>query len=137
MSDTFCWPIRVYYEDTDSAGVVYYANYLRFMERARTEWLRSLGIEQDILRDQYGVIFVVKSAQIDFIQPAKFNDELEVVSSISELRKASMIFQQDIRMDKDKDEVCQATIRIACLCVDTMKPCPIPNAILQGLPHAS
>jgi len=72
----FHWPIRVYYEDTDSGGVVYHANYLNYMERARTEWLRNLGFEQDILLQQYGLIFAVRAIDIDYIKPAQFNNEL-------------------------------------------------------------
>lgn len=135
MSREFSWPVRVYYEDTDSAGVVYYANYLRFMERARTEWLRSIGVEQDVLREQQAVIFVVRSVQIDFMQPARFNDALQVVSRIKELRKASMVFQQDIiKMDGGEPRVlCQASIRIAALRVDDMRPCPIPDDLLREI----
>ena len=80
--NVFLWPIRVYYEDTDAGGVVYHANYLKFMERARSEWLRSLGIEQDELREQNGVIFAILSAQVDYLLPAKFNDELLVSSEV-------------------------------------------------------
>ena len=76
----FQWPVRVYYEDTDSGGVVYYANYLRFMERARTEWMRELGFEQDVLIREEGVIFAVRSAKVDYLRPALFNDELNVVT---------------------------------------------------------
>ena len=73
---TFVWPVRVYWEDTDAGGVVYYANYLKFMERARSEWLRVLGFEQDVLRDDAGVVFVVRRVEIDYLSPARFNDQI-------------------------------------------------------------
>ena len=82
----FCWPVRVYYEDTDSGGVVYYANYLKFMERARTEYLRSLGFEQDQLRREQGILFTVHSLQVDFRLPARFNDLLEVSTHVSDVQ---------------------------------------------------
>ncbi|MDH3769271.1 MAG: YbgC/FadM family acyl-CoA thioesterase, partial [Gammaproteobacteria bacterium] len=89
MSKPFSWPTRVYYEDTDAGGVVYYANYLRFMERARTEWLRAVGVEHDQLRAEHGIIFVVVSAEIQFQSPAKFNDALEVSVSVTQVKNAS------------------------------------------------
>lgn len=82
----FHWPVRVYYEDTDSGGVVYYANYLKFMERARTEWLRSLGFEQDVLNAQHGIIFAVRSVTVEYLRPARFNDLLSVGVRLGERR---------------------------------------------------
>src|SRR5215472_4837935 len=93
----FHWSVRVYYEDTDLGGVVYHANYLRFMERARTEWLRSLGFEQDQLRDRLKVQFVVVEAKVEFRRPARFNDELQVGVRPHSLGRASIVFDQDIR----------------------------------------
>jgi acyl-CoA thioester hydrolase len=95
----FSWPVRVYYEDTDSGGVVYYANYLKFMERARTELLRSIGYQQDQLQQELGIIFAVHSANIRYKKPARFNDELNVVTSISALGKASIRFKQSIYLE--------------------------------------
>ncbi len=94
----FIWPVRVYYEDTDSGGVVYYANYLKFMERARTEWLRQLGFEQDELLEKEGILFAVRRVSVDYLRPARFNDELLVSASISKQGRASLTFQQEIRM---------------------------------------
>ena len=93
----FVWPIRVYYEDTDSGGVVYHANYLRFMERARTEWLRRLGFEQDRLRDEERVIFAVRRMELDFLAPARFNDALLVHTRLAAQRRASLLFEQSVR----------------------------------------
>ena len=91
----FLWPVRVYYEDTDSGGVVYYANYLKFMERARTEWLRQFGFEQDELIHNEGVIFAVRSVQVDYLLPARFNDELSVSAKLIEQGRASLTITEN------------------------------------------
>ncbi len=128
----FEWPLRVYYEDTDSGGVVYYANYLKFMERARTEYLRHLGFQQDQLIEQQNTIFAVRSIQLDYISPARFNDELVATAKIIEMKKASMLFEQRVyRKQQAEQTLCQGTIRIACLKADTFKPVAIPKAILE------
>ena len=92
----FGWPVRVYYEDTDAGGVVYYANYLRFLERARTEWLRALGFEQDALARDAGVIFAVRRVEVDYLKPARFNDALTVHARIAERGRASLVFAQEV-----------------------------------------
>ncbi|GMQ87200.1 MAG: tol-pal system-associated acyl-CoA thioesterase [Gammaproteobacteria bacterium] len=125
----FCWPVRVYYEDTDSGGVVYYANYLKFMERARTEYLRALGFEQDRLRQDQGILFTVHSIQIDFKRPARFNDALEVSAEISEQRRASLTFFQKVRRSGEAEALCSGHIRIACVDASSFKPAPIPDFI--------
>ena len=127
--ETFHWPVRVYYEDTDSGGVVYYANYLRFMERARTEWLRSLGVEQDLLIEQEGVLFAVRHVDLDYLKPARFNDLLEVSSKVIEFGRASLTFEQKItRMDAEtKTELCRGQVKIACLGAESFRPRPIPE----------
>jgi len=127
--ETFHWPVRVYYEDTDSGGVVYYANYLRFMERARTEWLRSLGVEQDRLIEQEGVLFAVRHVDVDYLKPARFNDQLEVTSRVIESGRASLTFEQTItRMDAEtKTELCRGQVKIACLGVESFRPRPLPE----------
>jgi acyl-CoA thioester hydrolase len=106
--NTFHWPVRIYYEDTDSGGVVYYANYLKFMERARTEWLRHSGFEQDEL---------IRS------------DLLTVSAAIVEQGRASLTFHQEVRREADNKLLCQGRIKIVSLKHDTMKPCAIPQAI--------
>lgn len=97
MATTFSFPVRVYYEDTDLGGVVYYANYLKFMERARTEWLRALGFEQDELLARDGVLFAVRSAQIDFLKPARFNDSLQVTVALTRPGRASITVHQRVQ----------------------------------------
>ncbi len=124
----FIWPVRVYYEDTDLGGVVYYANYLRFMERARTEWLRSLGIEQDELIDRFDVIFAVRQINVEYIQPARFNDELLVTASLIDFGKASMNLAQEITK-KQTGVLCKGTVKIASLKASTFKPCALPPAL--------
>lgn len=132
----FTWSVRVYYEDTDAGGVVYYANYLKYLERARTEWLRSLGFEQDKLAEEYGIIFAVRKVIIDYLKPAVFNDLLTVNAKIFEIRKASLLFEQSIT-NQLKDSLCQAQIKIACLDEKTMKPVSIPEHILSELDHVN
>lgn len=133
--NAFCWPVRVYYEDTDSGGVVYYANYLKYFERARTEWLRSLGFEQDEMGKQDGILFAVRSATVDYHQPALFNDLLEVQATISEKRRASLVFNQSIeRQDETGNILCSGTIKIACLDVNNFRPVPIPDHIYREIP---
>src|SRR3990170_7209247 len=100
MQAVFSIPIRVYYEDTDAGNVVYYANYLKFMERARTEWLRDLGFEQDELLRRDGVVFAVRSARLEFLKPARFNDLLQATVQVTRRGKASITFAQEIRRDE-------------------------------------
>ncbi|KFI24003.1 tol-pal system-associated acyl-CoA thioesterase [Nitrosococcus oceani] len=128
----FVWPVRVYYEDTDSGGVVYYANYLKFMERARTEWLRSLGFEQDVLLNEQGLLFVVRSLQIDYLRPGRFNDWLKVHSHLLERGRASLAFAQTVRRG-EQTLLCQAEVKVVCLNAQTFRPCPIPKLILAEI----
>ena len=132
MVKEFLWPIRVYYEDTDSGGVVYYANYLKFMERARTEWLRSLGFEQDHLRQEMGLLFAVRRASLEFRQPARFNDALKVASRIERMGKASLTFRQEIYREVDEQLLCDGEIVVACLDAARFRPAPIPVKLLAG-----
>lgn len=127
----FSWPVRVYYEDTDAGGVVFYANYLKFFERARTEMLRSLGFEQDSLRDRENLLFVVRSVAIDYLKPARFNEQIDVSAKVVEYKKASLTFEQAIT--RQQDLLCTGIVRIACLDAQHMRPKPIPNDILQQL----
>ncbi|MDE2091012.1 MAG: tol-pal system-associated acyl-CoA thioesterase [Gammaproteobacteria bacterium] len=130
----FAWPVRVYYEDTDFGGVVYHANYLKFLERGRTEWLRHLGFEQDVLRERYGVQFVVVGMQLAFHRPARFNHKLSVSVKITDMRRASMLFDQAIIDASDENAlVCSAQVRAACVDSVTLKPKPLPRAIVAEL----
>jgi len=127
----FLWPVRVYYEDTDSGGVVYYANYLKFMERARTEWLRSLGFEQDELREKEGVLFAVRKVGVEFRSPARFNDALQVSVQLISRGKASLVFRQEIRSAADGRVLCDGEVKIACIDAASFRPAPIPHALLS------
>ena len=134
----FSWPLRVYYEDTDSGGVVYHANYLRFLECARTEWLRQLGFEQDELRRNEGIVFAVRDAQLAYHRPARFNDRLNVVTTVPLLRKASMTFAQHIYRHEstqmeDQTLLCTAEVRVACICAQSFRPTAIPPALWTEL----
>lgn len=127
----FHWPIRVYYEDTDAGGVVFYANYLKFFERARTEMLRDMGFEQDQLIAEQNIIFVVRSVQVDYLNPARFNDFLNVSAEVTLAKKVSLNFEQVVT--RGEDVLCKGNIRIACLDAKTMKPKTIPDTLLQQL----
>lgn len=131
ISQTFSWPIRVYYEDTDSGGVVYHANYLNFMERARTEWLRALGFEQPILKTELGIIFVVHSMNITFKSPAFFNDMLEIKSRRIKIGFGSMEFLQTII--RNQQVLLEATVKLACVDTINFKPVGIPNVVKNKL----
>jgi acyl-CoA thioester hydrolase len=127
--------IRVYYEDTDAGGIVYYANYLKFFERARTEWLREIGINQAVfLQQKLG--FVVRKVEMDNLASAKLDDLLEVTSSIVILKRASLEFQQQIT-NQEKQVLCTANIRIACVDFSQNKPCAIPELILGAFKRVS
>lgn len=128
----FILQVRVYYEDTDAGGVVYHSNYLNFMERARTEWLRHAGFEQNTLIEKKEILFAVRKINIDYNKPALFNDLLNIKTRIIEQRKASFIFKQVI-FNQDEEMICKAEIKIACLHSNTMKPKPIPETILSEL----
>ena len=123
--------LRVYWEDTDAGGVVYYANYLKFMERARSEWLRAFGFEQDVLRDEAGVVFVVRRVEIDYLSPARFNDELDVYVSLHEMGRASLSVKQELL----RGNTCLARAEVTLACVDAVrfKPVKMPATILQAL----
>ncbi len=125
----FSWPVRVYYEDTDAAGVVYYANYLKFMERARTEWLRAQGWEQDDLKLTHNIQFVVKKIICDYKKPARFNHELVVGCELKQVRGASLVFNQGIVLKDSSILLCQADVTIACIDAVTFKPTAIPIAL--------
>ncbi len=132
----FLWHIRVYYEDTDCGGVVYHTQYLKFMERARTEMLRSAGFEQDELLEKENVIFAVRSLSVDYLKPSRFNDLLRISTSIRHLGRASMTFDQAVMRESDDIILCKAEVRIACLHSVSLLPCPIPENIRREFNHA-
>ena len=129
-SARFTWPVRVYYEDTDAAGIVYHANYLRFMERGRTEWLRNLGFEQGRVRAETGVVFVITRADVAYLSAARFDQELLVVSALERVRRASMTFHQHIE-DSTGHTVCRATNTIACVDAASLAPRRIPVHMMK------
>ncbi|MGZ4981108.1 MAG: tol-pal system-associated acyl-CoA thioesterase [Methylobacter sp.] len=127
----FIWPVRVYYEDTDAGGLVFHANYLNFFERARTEMLRAMGVEQDELIATEGIIFVVRSVQVDYLSPARFNEQLQVSAEVSLAKKASLTFEQVIT--RGNDVLCKGSVRIACLDARTMRPKVIPETLFRAI----
>ncbi len=124
---TFTWPIRVYIEDTDVGGVVYYANYLKFFERARTEWLRMLSISQADLIGQHDAIFVVSGASIDYRAPARLDDEIRIASRVDRLGRVSIRFVQEAW--RDDVLLASATVSVACVAFDSLRPKPIPESV--------
>ena len=127
----FNWQVRVYYEDTDAGGVVYHSNYLNFMERARTEWLRHLGFEQTYLRDELGMVFVVQSAKIDFKKSARFNDLLTISSEIAKVGRGSFEVAQTITVNEQL--LTHALIKVVCVNPHTFRPVAIPSALLTKM----
>lgn len=131
-TNEYAWPVRVYHEDTDDLGIVYHASYLRFMERARTEWLRGLGFEQDTLRHEQDLVFAVSRVSIQYLKPARFNDLLVVGVKISCPRRASFILDQSVWRDPD-ELLCRAEVKIACLETEGFRPRPLPDFIFTEL----
>jgi acyl-CoA thioester hydrolase len=141
----FTFPIRVYWEDTDAGGIVFYANYLKFMERARTEWLRSLGISQQALKEQTGGMFVVTDTQLKYLQPARLDDMLHVSAQIIEQGRVSLKISQEIRhypgsninsslsTQEQSTLLCHGTICIAWVDAGTLKPGRIPTSVTEAL----
>jgi acyl-CoA thioester hydrolase len=124
----FSWPIRVYYEDTDASGVAYHASYLRWFERARTEWVRDRGLSQEVLRLEHGIAFTVANIEVDYVRPARLDDELTVVTAISELRRVSLGFRQELR--KAGEILARARVRAACVDAATFRPAKMPARLL-------
>ena len=133
--DTFAWPVRVYYEDTDAGGVVFYANYLKFFERARTEWLRTLGFSQEVLAHSQGLIFVVRSTAVDYLAPARLDDELKLTVVVEQFRNASMTFVQEAWRTRGTEHTLLAQGRITIVCVNaaSFRPHPIPSDMLERI----
>jgi acyl-CoA thioester hydrolase len=129
----FEFPVRVYWEDTDAGGIVFYANYLKFFERARTEWLRSLGIEQGKLRESAGGIFVVSETSVRYHRPARLDDELLVTASLQEAGRASLIIAQQAFLRGSSTLLAEGTIRIGWVEAQSLKPARIPPIILEAL----
>ena len=140
MPDTapkpFSFPLRVYWEDTDAGGIVFYANYLKFFERARTEWLRHLGVEQQALREQVGGMFVVTSTQLRYLRPARLDDLLLVTARVTESGKASLTIEQSALLQHEgatPTVLCEGSIRIGWVDAATMRPQRIPASVIHAL----
>jgi acyl-CoA thioester hydrolase len=127
----FSWPVRVYYEDTDAGGVVYYANYLRFMERARSEWLRSIGIDQSALLKEDNLMFVVVDAQVSYKAPARFDDALEVVSRVVECTRVTLTFEQSVV--RAGQVLVTGRVRVAALDARKFKPRSLPERLVKEM----
>jgi len=129
QESTFSHSLRVYWEDTDAGGVVFYANYLKFFERARTEWLRSLGFEQEAMRNEQQLMFVVSATNLKYLSPARLDDWLDVSVQVTELGRASMSLFQQAR--RGEQLLCEGEIRIGCVHSQSFKPSRIPQPILD------
>jgi acyl-CoA thioester hydrolase len=138
----FSWPVRVYWEDTDAGGIVYYANYLKFMERARSEWLRAIGLEQGPLQQEHGLMFVVVNAESHFQRPARYGDLLQVTCEVEKSTKASLTFKQDIFRDSPagdsateagRELLVTGRVRVACLDAAKFRPRALPDLVLQEM----
>jgi acyl-CoA thioester hydrolase len=127
----FSLPVRVYYEDTDAGGVVYHASYLRYMERARTDWLRELGFAHQRLASEFGMHFVVQAMQIRFLRPAKLDDLLTATASIESLGHARVVFGQTV--ERGSETLARASVSAACLELATGKPVPMPGTLRNNL----
>ena len=132
-TEPFEWRVRVYYEDTDAQGVVYYANYFRYMERARTEWLRSLGVDQAQLLNDERRMFVVTESNAGFLAPARFNDEVVVTARLAALTRATFDIEQNIYLDSlDGKLLIRGNVKAAFLNADTLRPMRVPAEIFEG-----
>jgi len=127
----FIHPVRVYWEDTDAGGVVYHAQYLAFLERARSEWLRALGREQQALRDRSDLVFAVRAMQLEFRSPARLDDALDVSVALVECRRASLVFAQAI--ERDGVRLLDARVRVAALAASDFRPRALPPALYDEL----
>ena len=129
--NAFSIPVRVYYEDTDAGGVVYYANYLRFFERCRTEWMRFAGHDQSVLMAEAGIGFVARKASCEYLKPARLDDELTVGLEVEKLTRVRVVFRQHVR--RGADELVTGNVEIACVNMDTMTPTAIPEFLHSKL----
>lgn len=126
----FAWPVRVYWEDTDAGGVVYYANYLKFLERARTEWLSHLGLEQDRMARELGVVFVVRRVEAEYLRPARFNDRITVVSELARLDRVSLTMAQQVL--RGDELLLTAQVKVACVGHADFRPARIPTIVTHA-----
>lgn len=134
-NDVFSWPLRIYYEDTDTGGVVFYANYLKFFERARTEWLRAMGYSQRALTQDHGLIFVVKNTAVDYIAPARLDDELQLSVVVERIRNASMTFVQEAwhMQETPRKLLARGCITVVCVNAANFRPHAIPQDMIERI----
>lgn len=130
-TDGFRWRLRVYYEDTDAGGIVYYANFLKFFERCRTEWLRALGFDQARLARDEGLQFVVTSVAVDYLRPARLDDELVALARVERVGGASLVFAQ--QLERGTDRLAQGRVKVACVDARTLAPAALPPALAAAL----
>ena len=134
--DSFAWPVRVYLEDTDAQGVVYNASYFRFMERARTEWLREQGIDHDELRERHGIALVLAQIEARFVAPARLSDLLYVGAGVSKVRGARVVFEQNIRRSAEDGELlCKGRAEVASMDIAAGRPKRFPSELIRELPQ--
>jgi len=131
MPSPFTWTVRVYYEDTDAGGIVFYANYLKFFERARTEWLRAAGVDQQSLIEREGAAFVVKNANIDYHAPARLDDELTLTLTVEKLGRASVQFAQ--KAYKGDALLVEASVKVGCVDIATVRPRSLPGDVADKM----
>lgn len=130
----FTWPTRVYWEDTDGSGVVYHANYLRFFERARTEWLRARGLSQQALRARHKIVFTVSNIEVDYLRPARLDDELEATVVLEQLRRVSFSFRQILRYQaRPQMDLARARVRVACVDETRFRPSALPDEFVKTI----
>lgn len=129
--NAFTMPVRIYYEDTDAAGIVYYANYLRYFERCRTEWMRQIGHDQSALSQSHNIAFLVKSVEIDYQRPATLDDLLTIGLEVEKLGKAKVVFTQHAR--RGEEELVTGRVQIVCVNTQKMKSAPIPDFLRHQL----
>ncbi|MDB5798115.1 MAG: ybgC [Paucimonas sp.] len=129
----FSWDVRVYFEDTDAGGIVFYANYLKFFERARTEWLRAAGVNQQTLMQEEGRMFVVRSTAVDYFRPARLDDRLQISVVVEKLGRASVEFFQQARRQGEPDVLCSGRIKVACVDSAALRPGAIPASVLAKI----
>jgi acyl-CoA thioester hydrolase len=125
----FCWPVRIYYESTDAGSVVYHAEYLKFFERGRSEWLRHLGFEHAQIKAEHGIIFVVRDLHIKYLQPARFDELLQVVTTLAEVGRSRIVFEQ--KLQRGDEVLTAATVEVVCVNCETFKPTAIFPAMKQ------
>jgi len=128
---TYSFPVRVYFENTDAGGVVYHGEYLKFMERARTEWLRHLGYDHQALARDHKAIFVVSAIAVDFVKPARLDDNLAVSVRLESVARVRCVFEQEVR--REDETLVKARVTVACLATDSFKPAEIPAALKRKM----